>query len=145
MLALENTLVEVSNLKCVMECLDDLELKPPDDLSSTDMKNKTLWFKCTEVHKKCLDKKDSSEAGKKKLCSLVWGQCTQMMKNELEATANCAKMSREEDPIASIKNIKGVTCNFRDQRCTTGSLWHAHKQSFSCVQREDEDIEDCCD
>ena len=81
---------------------------------------------------------------KKKLHSLIWGQCTQRMKNELEATVNHAKMSVEEDPTALIKNIKGVTHNFRDQRHVNGSLWHAHKQSFSCVQREDEDIKDCC-
>ena len=68
-----------------------------------------------------------------------------MMKNELEVTANHAKMSREEDPIALIKNIKGVTHDFRDQWCATGSLWHTHKQLFSCVQREDEDIEDYFD
>ena len=66
------------------------------------------------------------------------------MKNELEAIANHAEMSREEDPIALIKNIKGVTHNFRDQQCATGSSWHAHKQLFTCTQREDEDIKDHC-
>ena len=70
------------------------------------------------------------------------GQCAQMMKNELEATTNCAVMSTAEDPIALIKNIKGVTHNFGDQRCATESLRHAHKQLFSCIQHEDEDIED---
>ena len=54
-------------------------------------------------------------------------------------------MSAEEDPMAPIKNIEGVMHNFRDQRCATGSSWHAHKQLFSCVQCEDEDIKDCCD
>ena len=56
-----------------MEHLDDLELKAPDDSSSTDAKNETLWFKCTEAHKQHLDKKDSLEAGKKKSHSLIWG------------------------------------------------------------------------
>ena len=80
-----------------------------------------------------MDKKESLKCGKKKLCSSIWGQCTQMMKNELEATTNHAKMSTKEDPIALIKSIKGVTHNFRDQWYATGSLWHAHKQLFSCV------------
>ena len=89
-----------------------------------------------------MDKKDSLEAGKKKLCTSIWGQCTQMMKNELEATTDCASMSVKEDPMALIKNIKGVTHNFRDQQCATGSLWHAHKQLFFCIQHEDKDTKD---
>ena len=35
---------EASNLKCVIEHLEDPEVKPPESLSSNDMKNKTLWF-----------------------------------------------------------------------------------------------------
>ena len=51
---------EASNLKCIMEHLDDPELKPPDDFPSTDSKNETPWFKCTEAHRQHMDKKDSS-------------------------------------------------------------------------------------
>ena len=39
-----------------------------------------------------------------------------------------------------IKNIKGVTHNFRDQKYSIGSMWHAYKQVFQCIQKEDEDI-----
>ena len=55
------------------------------------------------------------------------------------------KMSAEEDPIALIESTKGVTHNFRDQRCAIRSPWHAHEQLFMCVYREEEDIKDCCD
>ena len=54
----------------------------------------------------------------------MWGQCTQMMKNELEAASNHATMCDNKDPIALIKNIKGMTHNFRDQKHGTGSVWH---------------------
>ena len=61
----------------MIEHLSDPEIKPPDDLNSEDEKNKTSWFKCTEEFKRHVDKKESLEFGKKKSCSLIWGQCTQ--------------------------------------------------------------------
>ena len=90
-------------------------------------------------------KKDGLEAGKKKLHSLTWGQCAQMMKNELEAATDCGTVCTAEDPIALIKNIEGVTHNFKDQKCATGGMWHACKQPFSCTQKEEEDTKDYFD
>ena len=75
----------------------------------------------------------------------MWGQCTQMMKNESEASTDHNTMHDEEDLMALIKNIEGVTHNFKDQKHGTGSLWHVHKQSFSCEQKEDKDTKDCFD
>ena len=132
---------EASNLKHVTEHLEDPETKEPDESSGNDSKNKTPRFKCMEAHKQHFDKMDSPEAGKK-VAFLNLETVHTNDENELEATTNCAKMSGEEDPIASIKNIKGVTHNFRDQRHATGSSWHACKQLFSCVQHKDKDIKD---
>ena len=122
---------EASDLKCIIiEHLEDPEVKLPESLSSNATKNKTLWFIHTEECKCHMDKKESLEACKKKLHSSIWGQCTQMMKNKLEAMTNYATVSVTEDPTTLVKNIKGVTRNFTDQRCATRSLWHAHKQFF---------------
>ena len=52
---------EASDLKCVIEHLEDPEMKPPDDLDGNDTKVKTLWFKCTEACNRHLDKMDSLE------------------------------------------------------------------------------------
>ena len=63
-----------------------------------------------------------------------------MMKNELQAATDYQQMSNDEDPIMLLKNIKGVTHNFRDQKYNIGSMWHAYKQLFQCIQKEDEDV-----
>ena len=131
---------EASNIKCVLEHQKDPTIIEPTELTSTEAKNKTVWFTHTEKYKRFLDKKENLESGKRKLYSLLWGQCTQMMKNELQATSDCENMRDNEDPISLIKNIKGVTHNFRDQKCGTGSMWHAYKQLHQCIQKEDEDI-----
>ena len=74
-----------SNIKYVIENLKDPDLDPPSRISATDAKDNTKWFEYTEQYKRYLDRKEGLEAGKKKLYSLLWGQCTQLMKNELQA------------------------------------------------------------
>ena len=63
-----------------------------------------------------------------------------MMKNELQAMTDYQQMSDNEDPIMLIKNIKGVTHNFCDQKYNIGSMWHAYKQLYQCIQKEYEEI-----
>ena len=99
------------------------------------------WFQCQKQCEKHLAKKEHHAEGKKKLHSSVWGQCTSMMKNELEAMEGHEKMNKEKDPIKLSSVIKGVWHNFRGQKCPMASTWHAHRQLHNCIQREDEDTE----
>ena len=62
-----------------------------------------------------------------------------MMKNELEAMEGCEKMNKEKDPIKLLSVIKGVSHNFCGQKHPMASMWHAHRQLYNCIQREDED------
>ena len=64
------------------------------------------------------------------------------MKNELKAMSNYEDMNMQQDPIALIKAIKGVTYSFWDQKYLPGSLWHAYKNLFNTVQCEDEDLQE---
>ena len=54
-----------------------------------------------------------------------------MMKCELEATANCAKMSREEDPIVLIKNINTILETNGMQLEVHGTHASNHLHAFS--------------
>ena len=103
---------ESSNIKYVIEHLKDPTISEPTELSNADAKDKTKWFIYTEEYKRYLDRKENLEFGKRKLYSLICGQCTQMMKNKLQATTNYKTMSANEDPIILLKSIKGVTHNF---------------------------------
>ena len=89
---------------------------------------------------KYIDKLDILETGKHKLYSLIWGQCTGQMQTELMACKDYQEFKEEEDPIALIKAIKGITYNFRDQKYLPGSLWKAYRNLFNTVQRDDEDL-----
>ena len=51
-----------------------------------------------------MDREEDLESGKKKLYTLIWGQCTKLMKNELKAMSNYEDMNVKQDPIAFNKS-----------------------------------------
>ena len=89
--------------------------------------------------KRYLDKEERYQADKKKLYNLVWGQCTEMMKNELEIVKEYDEMKKKQDPLMLLRNIKAITYNFRDQKYLPGSMWRAYKSVYNLTMREDED------
>jgi len=58
----------------------------------------------------------------KKLYSLIWGQCTEVMKNELKAVTDFKEIERTEDAIHIIKKNKGITLSFQDQNMSQDQL-----------------------
>ena len=114
------------------------ELKEPEDITDEDANNRIKFEKWKEKLKRHLDKIDSYEREKKKLHTLTWGQCTQMVQHELEALADFEAMDDKQDPVKLIKNIKQVIHEFRDQKHVFGSMWTPKQDLCGCVQREHE-------
>ncbi len=127
-------------IKYVAQHLEDPDLNKPDEISDAEAKNKMLWFEWQEKMKRWMDRQEGLETGKKKLYTLVWGQCTKLMQNEIEASNDYKDMDKKQDPIKLIKTIKGITYNFRDQKYLPGSMWRTYKNLFNTTQREDEDL-----
>ena len=71
----------------------------PEDIPSNEQSNKLKFFKWSEAMKRYLDKEERYQADKKKLYNLVWGQCTEMMKNELEIVKEYDEMKKKQDPL----------------------------------------------
>ena len=104
------------------------------------MNDPIKMYKWQEKYKRYCNKIEEFNSGKKKLYTLLWGQCTQIMKNELQAVDEFEEMDDDQDPISLIKNIKKITNSFRDRKYVFGSMWYAQKQLYNCIQKEDEDI-----
>ena len=117
-------------VKYVAQHLEEPDLHKPDAISDNDAKNKMKWFEWQEQMKRWMDRNEGLESGKKRLYTLVWGQCTKLMQNEIEACNGFEEMERQQDPISLIKTIKGITYNFRDQKYLPGSMWHAYEHLF---------------
>ena len=127
-------------VKYVVEHEQDPDLNEPDDISPEEQKNRLKMFKWQESVKRYLDREEGLTTGKKKLYTLIWGQCTKVMQNELEATSLYEEMDQNQDPIALLKTIKSITYNFRDQKYLPGSMWRAYKVLYNTTQKEEEDL-----
>ena len=119
-------------IKFVVENEKDPEIDKPADISTSDQNNKLKMFMWQEQAKRYMDRKEGLELGKKKLYTLIWGQCTKAMQNELETSDKFEKMKEDQDPIVLIQEIKSITYSFRDQKYVIGSMWRAFK-TFSTL------------
>ena len=121
------------------------ESKEPKDIDKKDLSDQVKLRKWKESCKKHCDKIEEHGSGKKKLCTSLWGQCTQIMQNEPQAVENFEEMDEDQDPMALIKNVEKLTNDFRDKRCVFGGMWHTQKQLCNCAQKDDKDIKKHCD
>ena len=127
-------------IKFVVEHEKDPDLEEPEDITNEEQKNRLKMFKWQESVKRYLDRQEGLSTGKKKLYTLIWGQCTRVMQNELEAMSDYETMNEDQDPIKLLKNIKSITYNFRDQKYLSGSMWRAYKTLYNTNQKEEEDL-----
>jgi hypothetical protein len=56
------------------------------------------------------------------LYTLVWGQCTKIVRARVEALPNCKDMSKEFDALALLKAIKSITYNLQSQKYKPNAL-----------------------
>ena len=77
--------------------------------------------------------KKNLQTDKKKLYTLVWGQCTKIIQNELISTHGYKTMRIIQNFIALIKNIKNITYSFRDSKYMSGSVWRVYCALFNIV------------
>jgi hypothetical protein len=105
----------------------------PADLAATGVSaaRKRLWERQVDE----LGKRESYlEENMKTIYSLVWGQCTEIMRQRLEALPNFNTMSTKGDSVGLLKAIKSLVYNFRSQKYLPHSLHLAAQQFYNCKQ-----------
>jgi len=71
----------------------------------------------------------------KTLYSLVWGQCTDVMRQKVEALPNFFNgMSSEGDSLSLLKAIKIMAFNFQSQKYLSHSMYESMKRFYSMTQ-----------
>lgn len=106
--------------KDISNAVDSLELptmtrppKPdPNTASAGDIK---YWEKQLDAFVKRKEQR-LSDIGQ--LYSLVWGQCTEMMKQKVEAMPDYSKGAREKDGIELLKIIRSLCFSYQSQQYT---------------------------
>jgi hypothetical protein len=70
----------------------------------------------------------------KTLYTIIWGQCTDIMQQKIEAAENFEEVWNNGDGLALLEIIKSITYAFHSQKYTGQSLFEAYKKFFNQVQ-----------
>jgi hypothetical protein len=66
----------------------------------------------------------------RQLFALIWGQCTEVLQQRVEAEEGFAKMSNENDGLLLLKTIKNITYRYQSQKYVPDSLFESKKRFY---------------
>ena len=87
--------------------------------------------------------KEIDEYVKRKICladnmqtvySLVWGQCTDIMRQKIEALPIYSTLTTKGDGLALLKAIKNLVYNFQSQKYLSQALHESTRRFYFCAQ-----------
>jgi hypothetical protein len=102
---------------------------PPED--ADDEGDKRIWEKEIDEYvreKKCL------KENLKTLYSLVWGQCSDVIRTRIEALDNHEEMSLKGDSIGLLQAIKGIVYNFQSEKYRPMAIHEAMRRFYMIYQ-----------
>lgn len=79
-------------------------------------------------------REEQLEYNLRQLFALIWGQCTEVLQQRIEAEEGFSKMSNENDGLLLLKTIKNVTYQHQSQKYVPHSLFEAKKRYFMQLQ-----------
>jgi hypothetical protein len=98
----------------------------PAEANRTELK---IWGKRVD---KFVRRETQLEENMKTAYTLVWGQCSDMMRQRIETYNVYSEISTTGDVIALLKIIKGINFNFQSQKHVPVSLHEAKKSLYGC-------------
>jgi hypothetical protein len=101
---------------------------PPDDATKTQLR---MWEKkVDEFVKRQLQLEENIQT----LYSLVWGQCTDIMHQKIEALDVFTNMSEDKDGLELLRAIKDITYNFQSQKKLSQALHKSKRRYYTLMQ-----------
>jgi hypothetical protein len=107
-----------------------LPADPDDDTNKT---MNRIWEKEVDEYVK---RKTYLEDNMKTVHSLVWGQCTDVMRQKLESLDTFDTITANGDGLALLKAIKDPLYNFQSQKYLPRALHESKRQFYLCAQRK---------
>ena len=105
---------------------------PPDDPDANATRTEIrIWEKTVDEYVKQTTK---AKENMKTLYSLVWGQCTDIMRQKVEASDLFSGVAIDGDGLGLLKIIKGVAFQFQSQKYLPHALHEALKRYYNCQQ-----------
>ena len=115
------------DIRLVVENLQLVTFVEPDDPDANATRTQVrIWEKQVDEFVKRGTNRDENI---KTLYSLVWGQCTDIMRQKIEALHNFETLSTAGDGLGLLRAIKDMSFNFQSQKYLPHSL-HEAKRHF---------------
>ena len=115
--------------------VENLELsiinKPSDPPAGATRTQERIWGKQVDAYVK---RSNYLNENIKTLYSLVWGQCTDIMRQNNEALLDFNGMSTEGDGLSLLKAIKYMAFKFHSQKYLPHSMYESMKCFYSMMQ-----------
>ena len=112
--------------------LDPPPLPMPDDPpTEANETQKLIWKKRIEQY---IAREDKLEENLKTLYSLIWGQCSDIMRQKVEASPKFRDISESANSIELLKAIKKIAFNYQSQKHLPHSVHEAKKQFYNFYQ-----------
>ena len=104
----------------------------PPDVSDTATKGELrMWEKQLDAISK---RRDQLEHNLRQVFALVWGQCTDILQQKIEAEEGFAAMSADNDGLLLLRTIKNITYRFQSQKYSPHSLFESKKRFYTQFQ-----------
>lgn len=101
---------------------------PPEEATKTALK---IWEKDIDEFSRS---KSKYAENVKTLFSLVWGQCTDVMRQKVEATKEFETINRAGDGIGLLVSLKTIAFQFQGQKYLPLAVQEALKRYYNCAQ-----------
>jgi hypothetical protein len=113
---------------------------PSDPVTGASETEKRKWTKRVDT---MVCREDRFDEDLKKVCSLIWGQCTELLRAKLQAKDGCDQMKAEHDTIELLKSIKACVFKFSAQKKAAHSLHEALRKFYNGQQEKSSNAQDC--
>jgi hypothetical protein len=121
-----------SDVRLAIENLEmPVMVEPTDPTAAATMTQLRIWEKRVDEHVK---RQTYLVENMKTEYSLVWGQCTDVMRQRLEATNDFRRLSSDGDGLGLIMAIKDLVFNFQSQKYLPQALHESARRFYSCRQ-----------
>jgi hypothetical protein len=120
------------DIRLAVEKLSRPVMTPPEDHAADAGKTVVrIWEKTVNEHVK---RTLYLEENIKSLYSLVWGQCSNVVRQKVEANNKFAEIASRGDGLQLLTILKGISFHFQSQKYLSHSIHKAMKCYYNCSQ-----------
>ena len=118
----------VGDIKATLEKLDIFQIDlPPQPDDPDDALQKLIYTKEAEEHVK---RRVFLCENMKTAYSLIWGQCSDLMRVKVQAHKEYDNFNKSQDPVELLKAIKSINFKFEDHKYIFHSVFEAYRSFY---------------